>query len=187
MRRPTAAPKVALRPRVERPAGRPPQIEFEIFTPTHDREVSPGTVSRAKARCLACGAVLPPERVRAQLAAQRGGADVIFDSLDQSPSEPPSPSGRGAGGEGAPRRLGGARLLAVVTIKPSPSGRGRGEGGRHYRLPTARDYQAVFRAQQRPRCRMSPCRPSAPWASGCKDTACSSGGICSRPGRRWLY
>ncbi len=36
--------------------------------------------SRAKATCVACGAVLPPERVRAQLTAQRGGADVVFNT-----------------------------------------------------------------------------------------------------------
>ncbi|MFZ5928396.1 MAG: DUF1156 domain-containing protein [Acidobacteriota bacterium] len=79
-------------------------------------------MSRARATCPACGSVLPPERVRAQLAAQRGGADVIFDE-------------RG-------RRTGGARLLAVVTLKP-------GEQGRHYRLPTEADYRAVWKAQQR--------------------------------------
>ena len=66
--------------------------------------------------------VLPPERVRAQLAAQRGGADVIFDAKG--------------------RRTGGARMLAVVTLKP-------GEQGRHYRLPTERDYEAVRKAQER--------------------------------------
>ncbi len=82
----------------------------------------PGTVSRAKARCLCCGVVLPPERVRAQLAAQRGGADVVFDA------------------EGT--RVGGAALLAVVTLRP-------GEAGRHYRLPAARDYEAVRKAEER--------------------------------------
>ena len=71
---------------------------------------------------MCCGAVLPPERVRAQLAAQRGGADVIFDKQ---------------GG-----RTGGAFLLAVVTLKP-------GEKGRHYRSPTERDYVAVRTAQNR--------------------------------------
>ena len=66
--------------------------------------------------------MLPPERVRAQLSAQRGGANVIFDANGQ--------------------RLGGARLLAVVTLRP-------GETGRHYRLPTAADYHAAWLAQQR--------------------------------------
>jgi len=121
-----------------------PRVEFEIFAPKSEKEVPPGTVSRARATCPCCHAVLPPERVRAQLAAQRGGADVIFAPLF------PSPSGRGAGGEGIPQRLGGARLLAVVTLKPSPSGRGvKGEGGRHYRLPNPQDYQAIWQAQQR--------------------------------------
>src|SRR6185437_16146394 len=78
--------------------------------------------SRAKATCPCCGTVLAPDRVRAQLSAQRGGADVIFDD-------------KGC-------RIGGARLLAVVTLNP-------GEQGRHYRLPNDRDYAAAFRAQQR--------------------------------------
>ncbi len=39
-------------------------------------------------------------------------------------------------------RIGGTRLLAVVTLKP-------GEQGRHYRLPTNRDYDAVWKAQKR--------------------------------------
>jgi putative DNA methylase len=124
----------ALRYKVEN--GRPPRVEFEVFDPKTEKDVPAGTVARARARCLACGAVLPPERVRAQLAAQRGGADVVFE-----PSPHPSPSGSGSG-EGTLRRVGGARLLAVVTLKP-------GEQGRHYRLPTERHYEAVRRAQQR--------------------------------------
>ena len=114
--------KRALRHRVERSEGEPPSVEFEVFEPQADREVRGGTVTRAKATCLCCGAVLPPERVRAQLAAERGGADVIFDA------------------EG--RRTGGARMTAVVTLKP-------GEAGRHYRLPTDADYEAVRRSQAR--------------------------------------
>ncbi len=55
-------------------------VEFEIFEPKSEKDVPAGTVTRAKATCLCCGAVLPPQRVRAQLAAQRGGADVIFAS-----------------------------------------------------------------------------------------------------------
>jgi adenine-specific DNA methylase len=88
-------------------------------------------VSRARATCLCCGAALAPERVRAQLAAQRGGAEVVFadpsDRTDQTDHT---------------RRIGGARLLAVVTLRP-------GEPGRRYRLPTDRDYEAVWKAQQR--------------------------------------
>lgn len=128
--------KVALRPVVvsERSAGSAGSVrsvQLEIFEPQNDGEVPEGTVSRARARCLCCGTVLPPERVRAQLAAQRGGADVVFgDPAD--PSDPTDPR----------VRTGGARLLAVVTLKP-------GEQGRHYRLPTEGDYQAVWRARQR--------------------------------------
>ncbi|MEW6542164.1 MAG: NADAR domain-containing protein [Nitrospirota bacterium] len=102
--------------------GEYPHVAFEVFEPKAESEVPAGTVTRAKAKCLCCGAVLPPERVRAQLAAQRGGADVTFDEQG--------------------RRTGGARLLAVVTLKP-------GETGRHYRLPTERDYEAVRKAQAR--------------------------------------
>jgi adenine-specific DNA methylase len=98
------------------------EVEFEIFEPKSEKDVPPGTVSRAKATCLCCNMVLPPERVRAQLAAQRGGGDVIFDRHGD--------------------RTGGARLLAVVTLKPE-------EQGRHYRLPVVRDYEAVRRAIQR--------------------------------------
>jgi adenine-specific DNA methylase len=112
----------ALKHRVVRIAGESPRVEFDIFAPKTEAEVSGGTVTRAKATCVACAAVLPPERVRAQLSAQRGGADVVFDA------------------EG--RRTGGARMLAVVTLKP-------GELGRRYRLPTERDYEAVRTAQQR--------------------------------------
>lgn len=117
-----ASRKRALRHRVVRPAGKLPRVEFEIFEPKVDKDVPEGTVTRAKATCVCCGAVLPPERVRAQLAAQRGGADAVFDAEGQ--------------------RTGGARMLAVVLLKP-------GEQGRHYRLPTERDYEAVRKAQQR--------------------------------------
>ena len=114
--------KRALRPQVVRAEDAPPRVEFEIFEPDSDKEVRTGTVARAKAGCVCCGSVLPPERVRAQLAAHRGGADVIFDEQG--------------------KRRGGAFLLAVVTLKPA-------EKGRHYRLPTEQDYEAVRRAQER--------------------------------------
>ncbi len=117
-----ATRKRALRHRVERSEGKPPSVEFEVFEPKSDREVPGGTVTRAKATCVCCGSVLPPERVRAQLAAQKGGADVVFDA------------------EG--NRTGGARMTAVVTLRPD-------EKGRHYRLPTDRDYKAVRKAQDR--------------------------------------
>ena len=112
----------ALRYRVERRHGVPPVVEFEIFAPTADGEVRSGTVVRARATCLCCGAVLPPERVRAQLAPMRGGGDVVFDDDGQ--------------------RTGGARITAVVTVRPA-------EAGRHYRVPTDADYGAVRRAHKR--------------------------------------
>ena len=91
--------KRALRHSVERVEGMPPRVVFEVFEPGTEREVRGGTVTRAKATCLCCGAVLPPERVRAQLAAERGGADVKFDA-------------------GGGSRIGGARMTAVVTLRP---------------------------------------------------------------------
>jgi putative DNA methylase len=112
----------ALRPKILRSNDGAPRVEFEIFEPTQEAEVRGGTVTRARATCLCCGTVLMPERVRIQLAAQRGGADVIFD-------------GRG-------QRVGGARLLVVVTLKP-------GEPGRHYRLPVEQDYATTYKAMQR--------------------------------------
>ena len=112
----------ALRCKVLRPAKGPPRVELEVFEPETDKDVYAGTVTRAKAACLCCGAVLPPERVRAQLSEQRGGADVVFD------------------GQG--KRMGGARMTAVVTLKDD-------EPGRRYRLPTDADYAAVHEAQAR--------------------------------------
>ena len=114
--------KRALRATVTRADGASPRVEFEIFEPESEREVAGGTVARARASCLCCGAVLAPDRVRAQLAAQSGGADAVFDA-------------RG-------NRTGGARMTAVVTLRP-------GEPGRHYSLPTDTDYAAVRRAQAR--------------------------------------
>ena len=114
--------KWALRPNMVRDGGGAPRVEFEIFEPKSDREVTAGTVARARATCVCCRTVLPPDRVRSQLAAQRGGADAVFDEHGN--------------------RIGGAWMTAVVTLKP-------GEQGRHYRLPTDADYAAVRRAQER--------------------------------------
>ena len=114
--------KYALHPNIVRDQGAPPRVEFGIFGTKFDGPVANGTVSRARATCLCCHTVLPPERVRSQLSAQRGGADVVFD--DQG------------------NRIGGARMTAVVTLRPS-------EKGRHYRLPTSDDYMAVRKAQER--------------------------------------
>jgi adenine-specific DNA methylase len=111
----------ALKHRVVRPAGEPPRVEFEIFEPRAETEVSGGTVTRAKAKCVCCGVVLAPQRVRAQLSVQRGGADVAFDANG--------------------RRTGGARLLAIVTLRA-------GEAGRQYRLPLDRDYAPIKKASK---------------------------------------
>ncbi len=112
----------ALRTKIVRSKGQPPRLEFEIFEPTSDKEVAGGTVTRVKASCLCCGTVLPPERVRAQLSAEKGGADTVFDANG--------------------KRTGGARMTAVVTL-------GRGVRGRDYRLPNDADYAAVRKAQKR--------------------------------------
>lgn len=117
-----ASRKRALLYRVERGGAVPARVEFEVFEPATESEVPSGTVTRAKATCLSCGAVLAPERVRAQLSAQRGGAGVVFDAKGL--------------------RSGGARMLAVVTLTA-------GETGRQYRLPTKLDYDAVHEAQAR--------------------------------------
>ena len=115
--------KWALKPSVVRHEGViPPEVAFDVFEPASESDVHGGTVSRAKATCLCCGTVLPPERVRLQLSEQRGGADAMFDEAGE--------------------RIGGARMTAVVTLRP-------GETGRHYRLPTDADYAAVRRAQAR--------------------------------------
>jgi putative DNA methylase len=114
--------KRALRYEVKKTKGKPPSVVFEIFAPKTDKEVPAGTVTRARATCMCCGTVLQPERVRAQISTQRGGAEVLFEKNGH--------------------RIGGVGLLAVVTVKPK-------EQGRHYRLPSDRDYQAVWKAQKR--------------------------------------
>ena len=114
--------KWALQPNVVKGNEVRPRIDFEIFEPKAEREVARGTVSRAKATCLCCQTVLPTERVRAQLVAQQGGADTVFDEQGN--------------------RTGGALMTAVVTIK-------QGKQRRQYRLPTDADYSAVRLAQER--------------------------------------
>jgi putative DNA methylase len=80
--------------------------------------------NNANVICPCCGTTLSGSsrnpRTSIQLADQRGGADVIFDERGE--------------------RIGGARLLAVVTTNP-------GIQGRKYRLATKDDYLAVWRAQ----------------------------------------
>jgi len=106
----------ALKCEVKHPKGKPPHIEFEVFTPKKEKEVPPGTVTLGNATCIACERVLPRDRLRAQLKQQRGGADVVFDKHG--------------------RRVGGAFLLAVVMSRNA-------ESGRFYRLPSDEDYDAV--------------------------------------------
>ena len=113
--------KWALRSNIVQEQGVLPKVEIDIFQPKVEREVESGTVSKARATCPCCRTVLPPERVRSQLAAQRGGADTVFD--DQC------------------NRIGGARMTAVVTVDNAHQ-------GRKYRLPTASDYAAVSAAQK---------------------------------------
>ncbi|MGO9465875.1 MAG: DUF1156 domain-containing protein [Isosphaeraceae bacterium] len=112
----------ALRTSFTRSAKGVPTVQFEVYSPSNENDIRGGTVSRAKAICVCCNTVLAPDRIRSQLNAQRGGADVVFDA------------------EGA--RTSGARLLAVVTLR-------EGTTGRHYRLPTDADYRAVWKAQRR--------------------------------------
>lgn len=112
--------KWALHPKIEYSESISSRIEFEIFNPLSNDEVKGGTVTRAKAICLCCGIVLSPERVKVQLSEQSGGADVIFNSNGE--------------------RIGGARMIAVVTLKP-------GQKGRHYRIPNDVDYVTVQKAQ----------------------------------------
>ncbi len=94
---------------------RTPRVEFEIFTPTTEKDVRGGTVSRAKATCLCCGAVLPPERVRAQLAAQRGGADVVFFRPAPARKRQPPTQRRGT----APRGRDSSRRRTGPTLSPA--------------------------------------------------------------------
>ena len=125
--------KRALRYKVKRQKekGKSPEVEFEIFEPKSDKEVPKGTVTRGNATCPCCNMVLAVQRVRAQLAEQRGGADAVFKE-----------KGKSQKAKVDVERVGGARMLAVVTLKP-------GEQGRHYRLPTEHDYKAVWKAQTR--------------------------------------
>ena len=131
--------KWALQPIVEHPDEGPAQVGFELFKPERSSDVPGGLVANAKATCVCCGAVMRPERVRTQLTAQNGGADVIFDSKG--------------------KRVGGARMIAVVTKKPV-------QKERCYRLPTADDYRAILVAQERV------AKIVEDWESGNKESLC---------------
>lgn len=108
----------ALRYGVHRGGHGVPRLVPEIFAPVHDGEVPLPTARNGRAICIACGQPLAAERVCAQLAAAHGGANCEVNH-----------SGR----------LSGATLLAVVLLR-------EGKPGRHYRLPHARDYEAIAAA-----------------------------------------
>jgi putative DNA methylase len=114
--------KRALRYRILRPKGKTPEVVFEVFEPKSDAEVPKGTISRVKASCLCCSTVLAPERVRAQLSSQHGGANPTFDEFGS--------------------RIGGAVLLVVATLSGS-------QAGRQYRVAVPNDYKAVYIAKER--------------------------------------
>jgi len=95
------------------------EIQFEIITPKDISEVQTGTVDRGNALCPSCRTVLQNSRVRSQLKMQNGGADPIFDDNGN--------------------RVGGARLLAVVTINKSFK-------GRRYRIAKQDDYKPFLLA-----------------------------------------
>jgi adenine-specific DNA methylase len=100
---------------VERaPMGSP--ITFRIARGHGSQDPRPGFVSlsgtkasgnNANTECPCCGTILSGARknprTSSQLAAQHGGSDVIFDNFG--------------------KRIGGARILAVVTLKPNGQGR----------------------------------------------------------------
>jgi len=114
--------RTVLKHKVVRPKNAPPLVEYEIIEPKNEKEVPEGTITNAKAKCLCCGTVLPTERLRAQLSVRHGDSDVVFDAIGN--------------------RIGGTRMLAVVTLNP-------GIKGRNYRLPTEQDYLAVWKAHKR--------------------------------------
>jgi putative DNA methylase len=117
-----AGRKRALRYSSKRRTDAPPEVLLEVIEPKKDSDVQPGTTTRAKATCPCCNITMNPDRVCAQLAAQSGGGDAIFDDSGV--------------------RIGGARLLAVATSK-------KGEAGRMYRISRDNDYRAIWRATQR--------------------------------------
>lgn len=93
--------------------------QLEVFTPPAKADLSKGTIQRGKAICLCCDAVISPERVRAQLASAHGGTDPMLGDTGD--------------------RIGGCRLIAVVTVNGADS-------QRDFRSANARDYRAVARA-----------------------------------------
>ena len=128
----------ALRPSLVRQKSQVPRVEFELFVPKNEAEVGSGYAAGGKALCPACSTVLSGQRVRSQLTLDRGGGSPKFNSKGE--------------------RVGGARLIAVVTTTEATS-------GRTYRLPEQRDYKACFTVAKRtisdlPTEQINPIRPS---------------------------
>ncbi len=133
---------------LDAPSGGP--IRFRIARGEGSETTRPGFVAPRATKasgnnshvlCPCCEKVLKGDRVMAQLTTQRGGADTVV----------------GKSGD----RIGGAFLLAIVTVSD-------GATGRKFRLPTSRDYRAVAKAIGRiascsseiPEGRLNPTRPS---------------------------
>ena len=117
----------------DRPKGGP--VNFRIATGHGSEEQRPGFIdlvgtkrkgNTASVVCPCCNVVIPGTRgnprVASQLAANNGSTDVVFN------------------GDGV--RVGGARLIAVVTTEANRK-------GKSYRLPTPEDYRTVAVAQRR--------------------------------------
>jgi adenine-specific DNA methylase len=112
----------ALRYRAVRSKTGPPRTEMEVFEPSGDADVPRGTITNGRATCPCCGNAMDADRLRAQLTEAHVGGGIVFDK-----------SGK---------RVGGARLLAVVSLKPD-------DPGRHYRTARDDDYAPVLAAQRR--------------------------------------
>ena len=115
----------ALKHRVVRPAGEPPRVEFEVFEPKAEKDVPGGTVTRAKATCVALRRGAP---ARARAGAARGTARRRRRGLRR---EGP-PHGRGADARrgDAPARRAGAALPAAhrARLRGRPQGAGAARG-----------------------------------------------------------
>lgn len=112
----------ALRSVVLREPTGTPSVGLEIFEPSSEDEVPPGTARNGRAQCPCCGSVIPPKRLQALMETQHNGVDVAFTLAGE--------------------RIGGARLIAVAYTRS-------GVSGREYRLPSSGDYARVFSAQRR--------------------------------------
>jgi hypothetical protein len=71
----TRTTSVALRYDVQKSRNGDRALKFEVFSPKSSSDVQKGTITRSKATCPSCGAVLTAERIVEQLVRQNGGAD----------------------------------------------------------------------------------------------------------------